>query len=193
MTEEGSPRRELDALLAQLGGWVDAERAGTAARARSRRGWLRQQAGESTTLLGVLLSLAESGSAVTVRTAAGTYTGTLDHVATGLCALELDGGTGRMALIAISAITAVEGDHGQLADDRSPELVLDLAATLAGLAGDRPMVELHLAGGSKVAGTLTAVGTDVLTVRRGPGRNRGPDGAAVVHVPLSAVSACVLI
>ena len=144
---------------------------------------MSQEAAESTTLAGTLLTRAERDETVTITTGAAAFRGRLNLVTTRLCVLELEGRQAAVALIPTSAIRAVEGNDGNIADDRVPAADTDLGAILAAVAGDRPSVCVKLNGGAEVSGTLLHVGQDVLAVRH---------RASVTHVPLGAVAACVL-
>src|SRR5205085_6644284 len=69
--------------------------------------------------------------------------------------------------------------------DRHGPVMLTLAEALATLAGDRPHVQLVLAGaGETVTGELRAVGGDVLTVRQ------AGEPPASLYVRLASVTEC---
>ena len=184
---DGPPEPDVDRCIADLRRWADDDRVAAAARARSRTTWLGRQAAESTTLLGLLITLAEAESVVTVRTTAGPFAGFLSQVTTSLCAVNLTAPAGGVALIPVPAIVSVEGGEGDIADDRAPQESVAWPAVLAALASERRSVTLYLGDGTAVAGALTNVGADVVSVRR--------DGepTAVVHIPLAAIAACVLL
>jgi hypothetical protein len=172
-------------LLDELRRWAADEEAARVARARSRARWLRQQAAESATLAGVLLDLAERRAEVTVEASGRTHTGRLVAVATELCILEeIDDHQHHLALIALPAITMVLPPVETLGD-RVPDLRLDVAGALAGLAGDRRTISLELQSGKRVTGMLESVGVDVVTLRI--------DGAGTIgQLAISAISACLL-
>jgi hypothetical protein len=170
---------EINALLASAGRSADDELAEASARSRSRRRWLRQQAAESSTMAGVLLSLAERDGAITIRCGAWTHDGRLRRVTAALCVMELAQG---IALVPTASITAVEAPDA-IADDRLPAAGVDLAAALAAVVAERPAVRLLLRDGTEVAGNLADLGNDVAVVRL---------TSSVATVRLSAVASCIL-
>ncbi|MDP9388949.1 MAG: hypothetical protein M3Q48_13805, partial [Actinomycetota bacterium] len=102
---------EVDTLLADLARWTADARSQDAARARSRERWLRQQAEEDARFAGVVLDLAESATAVVVRTTSGrTRQGRIAAVARDFCVLRSDGGTA--TLLAFAAVAAVRPEPG---------------------------------------------------------------------------------
>jgi hypothetical protein len=175
-------------LLGELRRWAADQEVDELARSRSRARWLRQQAAESATLVGLLLDQAERRTVVTVETTGRTHTGRLLAVSTGLCLLDgIDDEQYRLALIALPAITLVGGPVEPLGapGDRVPHLRLDLAGALAGLAGDGPWVCLEVQGGKRVAGVLDSVGVDVIALRT-------DSQGGVAHLAVNAVCACLL-
>jgi hypothetical protein len=175
-------------LLGELRRWAADEQVDELARSRSRARWLRQQAAESATLVGLLLDHAERRTIVTIETTGRTHTGRLLAASTGLCVLDdIDDEQYRLALVALPAITLVGGPvepPGSLGD-RVPHLRLDLAGALAGLAGDRPSVCLELQGGKRVTGVLESVGVDVIALRT-------DSQVGVAQLAVNAVCACLL-
>ena len=175
-----------DGLLDELRRWAADEEVAHRARSRSRARWLRQQVAESATLTGVLLDLAERRAVVTIDATGWALTGRLLAVSTGLCVLdEIDDDEHRLALVALPAVTVVVPPVEALGD-RVPNLRLDLAGALAGLAADRPRVCLEVMGGKKVTGVLESVGVDVVLMRV----ERTSD--AVVQLAISAICACLV-
>jgi len=175
----------MDGLLEELRRWAADEGAARVARSRSRARWLRQQAAESATLAGVLLDLAERRAVVTVEASSRLHTGRLVAVSTGLCILEeIDDADHQLALIALPAITMLV-PRVEANGDRVPELQLDIAGALAGLAGDRPTICLELTSGKRVTGVLEAVGVDIVTLRV-------DHTGAVGQLAINAISACLL-
>jgi hypothetical protein len=85
--------------------------------------------------------------------------------------------------VRLAAVVSVRATAGPAARDECVVADVDVAGVLARLAGDRPRVVLHVAGGEVLRGELAAVGEDVLSLR--------PDGPGgdVVFVPVGAVSA----
>ena len=168
----------VDAFLAALG-HPDDERAAASARSRSQRRWLHQLAAESSTLAGVLLTLAERGDEVAVRCGPWTHQGRLRSVTQALAMME---SADAVALLTVAAVTLVEAST-EVTDDRMPEAGPDLDEVLAALAPERPAVRLQLRDGTEVAGTLLGVGKDAAQVRL---------TSSVATVRLSALAACVL-
>ncbi len=171
---------QVDAILAAVGHQPDDARAAAAAEARSRGRWLRQQAAESSTLAGVLLALAERGSAVTLHGGRWSHSGRLHSVT---AALAIVVAADALALVPMDAITLVEAG-GMVADDRAPAAGgPDLAAVLAAFVPERPTVRLLLGDGNDVAGTLIELGKDVAMVRITSG---------VATVRLAAIVGCLV-
>jgi hypothetical protein len=191
---DGRPPREgdlgdggVDALLVAFARWAADEQVAESGRQRSRERWLRHQASGSATLTGVLTDLAEARPAVALATPARRWTGTMVGVGRDFCVLEDHGGGA--ILVATASVTTVSttdrGRHpGEPGGDRSAPLGLRLIDALGVLAGLRHPVRLSLGPDDHVAGDLTAVGIDVVTLRVDrPART-------VVHVPLARIQAC---
>lgn len=177
-----------DALYGELRRWVGDARAADAADDRVRMRVLRQISEDEATFAGIVLELAERGSAVTVRTAAGrVHRGRI--VAVGRDFLVMREGDTPPVFVPTSAATTVRpasADRGEsVVGGRRPPLDATLAAVLSGLAGDRPRIHLAIVGDSQVvAGELRTVGTDVVVLR-------GDDGGNV-YVHLAAVQEVVV-
>jgi hypothetical protein len=171
---------DVDAVLAAIGHSPDDEAAAASAESRSRRRWLRQQAAESSTMAGVLLTLAERPDPVTLRCGPWRQRGRLARVTAAV--VMLDGPEG-IVVFPTDSITAVEAPS-PVADDRTPAGGPDLAGVLAMLAPDRPAVRLLLGDGTEVVGTLTEVGKDVAVVRL---------TSSVATIRLSALAGVVLL
>lgn len=157
----------------------DDERAAASARARSRRRWLQQLAAESTTLGGVLLTLAERREPVTLGCGPWVHTGMLRNVTQGLTVLD---GDGDVVLVPTNAVSWVESAV-EVADDRPLGPGPDLVAALVTLAAQHPPVRLELSDGGQVAGRLVDLGKDVARVRL---------TSTTATVRLSAIISCVL-
>lgn len=163
----GLPSDELIDLL-------DEARAQEAVRARARRRWLRQQASESARWTGLLLTAAERGARVTIRTASGrAHQGRLVAVGTDFCGLVSDAAVetyiATAAIISLRPETGLEAAVAQ--DDRRPPLDLLLVELLAQEAPERPRVTLALSGDPEpVVGTLRTVGVDLATIELETGR-----------------------
>jgi hypothetical protein len=170
----------VDALLAALWHQHDDELAAASSRARRQRHWSHQLAAESATLAGALLTLAEHEAAVTVRCGPWAHGGRLRSVTATLAIVECADG---MALLPIDAITAVEAATA-VVDDRTPASGPDLAALLAALAGERPVVRMELADGAEVAGRLVGVGKDAASLEL---------TSANAIVRLSAIAGCIVL
>ena len=157
--------------------WAADARADEAGRARSRARWLRHQAEEEATFAGLLVDLAEQGTAVLLRTTAGRrHRGAVAAVGADFVLLEPDGGAAarRWVLVPLDAVTTVRPAHenrrtGPAQGARAPTLDLLLAEALDAMAaadGPRTTVTIVLeADPDPVAGELEAIGADVLTVR----------------------------
>lgn len=150
----------MDELLRLL----DEARADERADARGRERVLRQAAGESATLLGTLLDLAEAGTPVTIRTTDGrSQHGAIRLVGADFLALD---GDVWIATVAVASVRPGPGGHHPPAGgDRSPATDLRLVEALARLAPERPRLALVVEGGDIVAGELRSVGADVVTLR----------------------------
>lgn len=170
---------QVDALLSAVGHLPDDAASAASAQARSRRRWLRQQAAETATMAGVLLTLAEREAIVTLRCGPWSHRGGLRSVTSAVALVELPDA---LALVPIDAITAVEA-AAAVADDRAPAAGPDLAAILAALVAERPTVRLLLGDGTDVNGALVEVGKDVAVVRV---------TSALATVRLSAIVGCLL-
>lgn len=153
---------------ADFAGLLDQARGSHAASSRTSRRWLRQQALESARLSGVLLSAAEHGHTLTIRTTSGrTHTGAMLLVGGDFCALR--GANGDVLYIRFDAITVVQPDRGIAAvpasDDRGGAVERTLVEELADHAGEQPDVSIVSIGQrDAVPGRLLAVGVDVATL-----------------------------
>lgn len=171
-----------DADLAAL---LDEARSTAAARSRSSRRWLRQQALAEARLSGVLLSAAEQHATVTIRTTSGrTHTGPVDTVGADFCAVRTSADT--VVYIRASAITLVQPDRGlsapPAADERSAAVGTTLDEALAADAPEQPDVSFVCQGQrDAVPGRLLAVGADVASVEVDQRRS-------VAYVALSSVT-----
>jgi hypothetical protein len=147
---------------------ADRARAEAASRARRRERSLTQQAAEAATLAGTLLDLAEAGSPVVIRTAAGrTHRGDIVSVGRDYCRVAVAGGTVYVALGAVVAVRPERRHPSPAAGDRPPPLDLHLGEALARLAPERPRIMVVAGTGEALSGELVAVGVDVLTLTLG--------------------------
>lgn len=177
MTTDPPSDDDLAALL-------DSERGHQAARDRSTRRWLRQQALEEAKLTGVLLSAAEQDLSVTIRTSAGrSYTGPVTSVGSDFCGVrsgDLD------VYIRLDAVTVVQPDRNLQAlpagDDRRGPVTMTLHEFLAGHAPERPDVSVVCTGQTQaVPGRLLAVGADVVSLEV-------DDKRTIAYVALASVT-----
>jgi hypothetical protein len=168
-------------LAGRLERWAAEARVEDAARQRISERWLRQQAEEGASLLGVLSDLAERGTAVAVRTRAGRqHRGAVLAVGEDFVAV---GGT----LVALAAISSIRTLGGSAVGDRPVRTRLRLAEVLAQLAAERERALIvPLDGEDAVAGSVRSVGVDVVVVRLD-----GPE-PATAYVPIAAVGEVVL-
>lgn len=160
---------DADDTDAELAALLDEARGTEAARSRTNRRWLQQQALEEARLSGVLLSAAEQMATVTIRTTSGrTHTGTVTTVAADFCSLRTTAHAD--VFVRTAAITLVQPDRGMqpvaAADARLAPVRTTLAEMLAAEAPEAPDVTIVCAGQpDAVPGRLVAVGTDVATLR----------------------------
>jgi hypothetical protein len=160
-------------LAGRLTAWVASARTDDAAAARAREAFLRRTGPEDATFAAVLLDLAERGAPVLATTTTGRrHRGVVTGVGHDFAAVRTP--EGRDVVLAHRGIAAVapEGARATAPGDRATALPLGLAEALAVLAEDRPRVLVVASGGEPVAGELTAVGRDVLTVRLDGGDRR---------------------
>jgi hypothetical protein len=180
----GDPRPDLGGggPWSTLERWIAEGAVDEAARARARRGWLREQAAASTTFVAVLADLADRGRPVLVHSSTGTrHRGRIAALGADFVALATDHGA--LVLLSHHAITTVRSEPGDppMRSMRAPELGLTLAQVLSDLGEDRPRVAIATNGSTQLAGELVSVGLDVVTVRL------DGDARATVYVPLGAV------
>ncbi len=150
-----------------LTAWLGRLASDDAARTRSRLAWLQRQAAEEGTFAGVLADLAERGRPVAVHLHNGRrHRGVLTGL--GQDFVVLVAGDRHEVLVrqaAISSLRTVPGEAETIGD----RLVLTDATlhdALAALAEERVRVVITGAEpASVVAGTLRAVGVDVVTIR----------------------------
>jgi hypothetical protein len=160
--------------------WLADLRVDDAAHARARRAWLRRQAEEEATLVGVLADLAERLRAVIIETEVGQrHQGLLLVVGLDFCALRTTIGT--PVLIRYDAVASVRPaphDAGPVGDR-----VVGPSATLRGalgaLAGSRARVIVRVRGGTALQGELRAMGTDLMILRL--------DDRSAAYVPLTSL------
>lgn len=180
-----------DRFLASLHRLVADAVAETAARERSQARVLRQVAEESATFAGVALDLAERGEVIVARMATGrAHRGRL--LAVGRDFVVVRDTPGPPVLLAMAGIAALRpqplGRPTDTAGARRPPLDVGLAVLLAGLAADRPRIQVMAVGDSQpLSGELRAVGLDVATLRLdGEGKN-------LAHLRIANLAEVVLV
>jgi hypothetical protein len=180
--------RDTSTLAARLEGWLADARVEGSADARARERWLHTAAEADATFGGVLIDLAERGTAVAVSTSGGRrHHGGIEVIGADFIALRL--ASGAELLLALSVVDAVR--TAPLVEAALGERVvtteLRLADVLAELGAERTRVLLVPADGAEsVAGELRAVGRDVVTIRM------DGDPPATAYVPLGAIAEVAL-
>lgn len=180
------PRVDLGGpdLAARLAAWVATATADAAIEARSRERWLRAAAAGEASFVGVLVDLAERGSAVVVSGVGGRrHRGVVRAVGDGFAVVGLvDGGSVLLPVAGMAAVRA-EPRAEPTTGDRAVDLPIGLAEALSALAEDRPRVlVVSTVDASGVAGELRSAGTDVLTVILD-----GPDRTPV-YLPMATIA-----
>jgi hypothetical protein len=161
--------------------WLADLRVDDAAHARARAAWLRRQAEEEATLVGVLADLAERERAVIIETEAGHgHKGILLVVGLDFCALRTTHST--PVLIRYDAVASVRPAPGEAGPvgDRVVGPTATLRGALGALAGSRARVVARVRRGTALQGQLRAVGTDVMTLRL--------DDRSAAYVPLTSLA-----
>lgn len=162
--------------------WSAEARVDEAVRARSREQWLRRQAAEGTSFVGVLADLAERGRPVVVHSSTGRRH-TAQIRAIGVDFVALSTATGVDVLIRLGAIVAVRSQPGEAPamSGRTPQVQLHFLEAVAAVAEERARVLVGTATTDSFTGELRSVGSDVLTLRIDGDRD------ATAYVPLDAV------
>lgn len=145
---------------------------------------MRRQATERATFVGTLLDLAEAGVGVTVWVVGGRrHDGAPVGLGHDMVVLVERGDHVVVQLTAVTLVRPQPGSGAPAASgDRAAALDLRFVELLARLVDGQPDVAIALVSGDVLAGSLLAVGDDVLSVRLAP----GADGLA--YCPASAVS-----
>jgi hypothetical protein len=148
---------------------LDEATSGEQASTRGRERSLRRQATEEATVVGTLLDLAESGARISVSMGPGRRVeGVPVGVGSDVVVLH---DRGEHVAVRVDAIAIVRPAPGQrvvaATGDRPAAMRLRFVELLARLADARPEVAVVLDTGETLAGTLVAVGADVLTVQVG--------------------------
>ena len=176
-------RDPLVPMDGRLAAWVAGLAADESARARARTYWLRRQAEDEGTFVGVLADLADRRRAVVVHLHNGRrHRGEIRVLGADFIALETANHTS--VIVHHRSVASVRTAAGEPATvgDRSVVTDVALAETLGALAEERPRVLLIGDDATdSVRGELRRAGRDVLTVRLD-----GDGGTA--YVPLSSVA-----
>jgi len=168
------PADELGGLEA----WVAEQRTDDAIAARARAGWLRHEAEQSATWVGVLLDLAERAGRLLVQTVDGrSWSGTAELVSHDH--LEMSTAGGRLLVRHDAcAWVQVHDPLGAPTGDRAPRRSSGIAEALAELAATRcELVVWAGRAGEPVRGRLLSASPETLALRPG----RGP-AVAIVRV-----------
>jgi hypothetical protein len=171
----------------RLDRWVADARVDLVAAQRTRERWLQEVAAQEATLAGVLVDLAERGSAVTLSTAGGLRRpGAVAVVGADFVALRLAAGPDVLvALAAVAAVRLLPVDD-PVAGDRIVAVHLTLAEVLREMAADRERVAVR-AGDEQITGELRSVGVDVAVLRT-DGEPR-----STAYVSIGAISEVALV
>jgi hypothetical protein len=177
--------QSADELVRAFARWAAQERAGFAAEERARRRWLGEQAVAGSTLVGILVDLAEQAAQVGMSLPDHTCAGRIVGVGTDFCVVNQT--HGRPAVVALHHVGAVWPEPGArlAAGDRPPALEMSLAATFAAMAEERLPVAVRV-GQTTLEGEVYGIGEDVVTLRSNPPNRRW------THIPLRAVLLCEL-
>lgn len=185
----------VDALTAEFARWAARARVLDAAAERSRQRWLAQQAAESSTLVGLLLDMAERRGEVTLRSPSRAYHGRVAAVGSDFCVVE---DVSQLAVIlrlsALVGVQPAEPAPATTGPGRRSALSMGLAEALSLLAADRQPVRVATASTETVTGELLSLGLDVLTVGTGAGAaSTRARQRRVAWVPLAAVEAVTVL
>lgn len=170
-------------LLNELERWAADARVHEAGLGRSRERWLRQQASEEASLVGVLTDLAERGTPLVITTSSGRrHRGGVHGLGVDFCSLRTETGQGQLIRFdAVATIRTLPAERA-VTGDRTVDLSLRLSDVLLGLAAERPTVLVVATGDETARGELRAVGTDVVTIR---GDGQPP---ATIYVPIASIT-----
>ena len=176
-----------DDPLAGLGTWLAEGRVEAAAAERARRWWLERQASEESSIIGVLLDLAERTDPVAVRSAAGrTVHGSVVAIGADFVVVREERiGDVVIPHRCIATVRSAPGDD-PVRGDRSAAFSVVLAEALVELAVERPLVLIAL-GVGEIRGELRSAGSDVIAL------STTSAGRDVVHVALGAIDHLVLL
>lgn len=159
--------------------------ASEAVQQRQRRYWRRQEEREATTMVGLLVTLTESGADLTVQLDGDLrVSGRLVELGSDVAVLQ--DRAGRTTVVALEQVMALRpAAASELTGDRPAPSGVRFAERIAELSAEEPDVSVHLTDGDAVRGRLRWTGQDVCCVTAsGPGVTRTP-----IYVALSAVCA----
>jgi hypothetical protein len=138
---------------------ADESRAADAVRRRSQARWLRQQAAEEATLVGVLVDLAERGDVVSLRSASGrTHRGPVSFVGGDHVVIGDD------VWVRVAAVVAVRFAGDVATGDRAAVRHTRLVESLAEMVPDRPAVVVVTFDGTSMRGELIAAGAEIVSL-----------------------------
>jgi hypothetical protein len=172
----------------RLGRFAADARVDEAVRTRSRERWLRRQAEEESTVVGVLADLRDAATTVEVHTrGGGLHRAVVRSVGVDHVVLADVHGRGEI-VVTLSALASVRTAPGvaPVLGDRVAAGTAHLADVLAVLAERRTEVRVVTRAGDVAAGAVRSVGDDVLVIGS---RDASP---AVAYVPLTAISEVVV-
>lgn len=177
--------QSADELVRAFARWAAQERAEFAAEERARRRWLGEQAVAASTLVGIMVDLAEQSAQVSLSLPDHTCAGRVVGVGADFCVVNQT--HGRPAVVALRHVRAVQPEPGArlAAGDRAPALDMSLAATFSSMAEERLLVAVRT-GATTFEGEVYGIGEDVVTLRSDPPNRRS------THIPLPAVVLCEL-
>jgi hypothetical protein len=181
-----TPLGGSDRFVAALEAWVADGAADASVEGRRRERWLRVQADEEATVVGVLVDLAERGDRVSVATRSGRrHRGLVRLVGQDFVVLVTEQRS--TVLVRVDAIAQVRTAPGStpVTGDRALALDVGWSDALRVLAAEREVVLAVASGGEPCTGQLRAVGADVATLRL------DGDGARA-HLPLAAIDEIVV-
>jgi hypothetical protein len=172
-------------------GLLDELRADSASAHRRREGWLRRQAVEDATVVGILLSLAERDAVVALTTRAGNrHVGRLRGAGTDLVLIDAQGSCVAVDIQAVDSFQAhriggADGRRLAAVGHRGSADHTTMLDVLSWVAADRPDVTVVTRSGTRCTGELVAVGADVVVLRPAGG---GP----VSYTPVASLSEVLL-
>lgn len=162
-------------------GWAAAE----AIDERRRRHWRAQEERDTTTLVGLLVTLAEGGSDVGVSVEGDRrFDGHIRGIGEDMVSLQTR--DGRRTLVNLARVRWIRPTGTlQLTGDRTPPVALRFVEAVAELCAEQPDVAVHLESGEPVRGRLRWCGEDVCCITDPSGRL--PTYISLGHITALAV------